>query len=245
MEEDDQIVKIQHDFYEFVEYHKKLNTQITLGLHEYISSFSVNKIDEEIANLCTDLKKFKEIRANTNLIKNLVIPKGAPKFYSDQNFLLHVETVNKLDDINQLFLTYYLNKKANNKYDGKIFDISDNNVMILDLAIQIINKIHSRQKHNKNIVSCYQISHISNLANFENIYRNKFENKNINSIDLNKIVLKLEHDLNIIKMHYLDAILFIKDQETILSNYPDDFEKITQMKIIELNKYKLYLLYSD
>ena len=209
MEQDDQIVKIQHDFYEFIENQRKHNIQITLGLHEYISSFNTTNIDEEIAKLCTNLKKFKEVRANTNLIKNLVMPKGAPKFYSDPNFLLHVETVRKLDDINQLILTYYLNKKANNKYDGKIFDISDNNVMILDLAIQIINKIHSRQKHNKNIMSCYQISHISNLANFENIYKNKFDNKNINSIDLNKIILKLEHDLNVIKMHYLDAILFI------------------------------------
>lgn len=235
-----------HELYEFLENQKKLNIQITLNLYDYISSFNtIDKIDVEISNLCASLEEYRQVISNTKLVLNLKIQDNSSNFYSDPKYLLHHETVNQIDDVNLVILTYYQNKMSNPKYDGKIFDLSDNNVMILDLGIQIINKIYSHQFHNKNIMSCYKIP-FKNLEQIENIYKKKIEqNQYLNSSDIKKIIQELEYDLNIIKMHYLDAILFIKDQERILSNFSDDFEKITQMKIIELNKYKLYLLYSD
>lgn len=53
---------------------------------------------------------------------------------------------------------------------------------------------------------------------------------------------ELDNDLRLIKMFYLDALIFIKTNQKLLSNYPENYEQIVQTKIIELNKKKLDLV---
>jgi hypothetical protein len=53
---------------------------------------------------------------------------------------------------------------------------------------------------------------------------------------------ELDNDLNIIKIFYLDSVVFIKSNQKLLSNYPENYEKIIQTKIIELNKKKMDLI---
>jgi hypothetical protein len=61
-----------------------------------------------------------------------------------------------------------------------------------------------------------------------NKYQSKFNVNNIIELDISKIINELDDDINIIKMFYLDAIIFIKQKIKLLSGYPENYEQIVQ-----------------
>jgi hypothetical protein len=212
----------------------------SIDLSEYLSNFeSIEQIDNEIEEICSENILFIEIKRYANLHHII-----NPLFKSENSQILLVNNVSVFDKIKDSFRTIYENKKKNIECSN-IIDQDD--IKVINKMLRIINIIKeikkTIEKEKKNIYKCYELSNINCFDSLINKYIfNQTNFINMSQVDYKNKMKELDNDLNIIKIFYLDSVVFIKSNQKLLSNYPENYEKIMQTKIIELNKKKMDLI---
>ncbi len=236
---DTDIAKLQEQI-ELLKKQKEEKKKNNIDLTEYLNNFeSLKQIDDEVSRLCKGIIRYRDIFKYANVID----------INADEN-LLDPNVIDVFDKIKEHVKNYPDTKKNINRYNrhlsGLMFKIdqNDQSSVLFEKILKIagFGKTTEVQNDVCNIYTCYRINNLGHLGGFENKYKNMFDNPNSGQIDMNKIMEELDNDLDIIKIFYFDSIAFIKSNQKLLSEYPDNFEKITQLKIIELNKKKITLI---
>lgn len=234
MDYNDDITKLQ----EQIELLKKQKEKSTVDLSTYLINFdTVVQIEDEVTRLCEEIILYRNTKSYAYILNNIDINNPKIIKLEDPNILLNID-LSLFEKIKDMICKYNEPNKINNRYGNPIFTYNQNNLdvvifdKILKLITIVVNIKHPIEKEKYSIYKCYP--GINNYFSIGNIQK-KYE------VD-HEIIDELEYDLNIIKMFYLDSIAFIKLHQRLLSEYPNNFEKITQLKIIELNKKKISLI---
>ncbi len=241
MSYDTDIQKLQEQL-ELLKKQKEENDKNKINLDGYLEAFeTIEQIDNEIEKLCTDNLTYCEIKKYANLIYTVNDNNNEQNKIFDPTKLLDIDILNVFTNYKDFIKLYYENKKTNNKLNQS-FDDNTNTIMINKIfkLINIITQIKGViEKDKDNIYKCYN----SCLLNgFVNKYIQKLNVRNIFEVDINKIIDEIDYDISMFKMFYFDSIIFIKQNQKLLSEYPENYEQLVQIKIIELNKKKLSLL---
>lgn len=236
---DSDITKLQEQI-DLLKKQKEEKEQNKINMTTYLDNFvSITQIDDEIKLLYNYIYTYKNLLLNANLHKNNLIP----SFTGDPKILINIDVLNIFDKIKDLVINYYESMKNNYK-PSSIFQLqkSNNDCIIFDNILRLVFIIVSN-KNSESIDKRYSLLKELNfrcINSFEKKYQNYYNDKD-NDKD-NDYITELDEDLRIIKMYYLETIIYIKQQQKLLSGYPDNFDKICQLKIIELQKKKLNLI---
>ncbi len=216
-----------------------------IDLSVYINNFdTIEKIDEEIKNLSEENLVFFEIKKHANLV-NIINNNSEP------DMILSKTMIKKLYDLDNIFTVFDKIKKCiKQAFEQKmnnwnvLIRRNENDILLVDKILSIINNVNEikKTKEKNNIYKFYQQDSIGGVDIFIRKYALKITVCLAKTQNINDILEELNDDIRIIKLFYSDALVFIKSNQKLLSNYPENYEKIIQTKIIELNKKKLDLI---
>ncbi len=242
---DSDIAKLQEQL-ELLKKQKEENEKNKINLDGYLDIFeTIEQIDNEIEKLCTENLSYYEIKRYANLIYSVNENNNQQPKMNEPTKLLNIDILNVFNNFKELIKLHYENKKINIR-NNQPFEKNNTDIIIIDKMFKIINVVNeikkTLEKDKNNIYKCYHLNRLNHIDALLNKYQSKFNVNNIIELDISKIINELDDDINIIKMFYIDAIIFIKQKIKLLSGYPENYEQIVQTKIIELNKKKFSLV---
>ncbi len=255
---DTDIAKLQEQL-ELLKKQKEDKEKNKINLDGYLDNFeTIEQIDNEINLLCNENLKYRKIKTYANILNliNEEIGNCRMGTYSlnkldDVNILFNPNILDVLDKIKNIVINYPETKKLQNagKYSkyhtDSLFGFEENiqYMSIFEIILRMISHVNSIKKSNnkqENMYMCYEYNNLSCFS-FENKYKQLYKN-NLSEEDTQKNLIELENDIAKITLYYYDAVIFIKTYIKIFNEYPENYEKNIQLKIIELHKKKYSLV---
>ncbi len=196
---------------------------------------TIEKINSEVRRLKEELKIYNKHKGVIDWLNN----------YEPQNFRPNAKLkfeINKQNIIDSSIIDEFDNYKTcmiNTRNISK-----KNNVMNLRIVEDIFYNFQTTMIKVDQLISEVYTEFILDTLCIDD--RNQMEEElNDNTeymFDENATETQIESSINNMKIYYLEVVNFVKQKEQIISRYPDDFEQLTQQKIIELSKKKINLV---